>query len=543
MSYSAQPGANPEASMTRRWTLPAIVALVACFTGGWFLQRRIGVGRDVYQQARLFEQVLEHVRDYHVDSLPEDELYRRAIDGMLEQLHDPYAALLTGGDYQRLQERTTGDYVGVGLQVDARNGWITVVTPLPGTPGDRAGIRPGDQLIEVDGQSAADWTMEQAVRALRGPAGMAIDLVVRREGVDAPIRYRLARERIHQRAVSQGILLPDGIGYLSLSIVRENSAAELEQEVARLMQRGMRSLLLDLRSDPGGLRDEAVQAADLFLDPRQDILVSRGRAPGDNHRWSDGARQRWPELPVMVLVNRGTASAAEIIAGALQDHDRALVVGDTTYGKGIVQTLFPLGPEVALRITTARWYTPSGRSIQGASLDSAMETAHAGAATGSYRSDAGRPLAGGGGIVPDVALEPDTLSSAEQRFVQALDGRLTAFRDVMTGYALELRRAGAARSEAFEVSQAMRDEVRRRLDSHGVRMADSTFAGAARIVDQQLGYEVARYVLGPEAERRQRVADDRQIGQAVELLRQAPTPGALLGLTDPRPGRRMAPRR
>ena len=523
--------------MTRRWTLPAIVALVACFTGGWFLQRRIGVGRDVYQQARLFEQVLEHVRDYHVDSLPEDELYRRAIDGMLEQLHDPYAALLAGKDYQRLQERTTGDYVGVGLQVDARNGWITVVTPLPGTPGDRAGIRPGDQLIEVDGQSAADWTMERAVQALRGPAGMPIDLAVRREGANAPIRYRLTRERIHQRAVSEGILLPDGVGYLSLSIVRENSAVELEQEVERLAKQGMRSLLLDLRSDPGGLRDEAVQAADLFLDPRQDILVSRGRAPGDNHRWSDGAHQRWPELPVMVLVNRGTASAAEIIAGALQDHDRALVVGDTTYGKGIVQTLFPLGPEVALRITTARWYTPSGRSIQGASLDSAMETAHAAAGTGSYRSDAGRPLAGGGGIVPDVVLEPDTLSSAEQRFVQALAGQLTAFRDVMTGYALELRRAGAVRSAAFEVSQAMREEVRRRLDARGVRMADSTFAGAARVVDQQLGYEVVRYVLGPDAERRRRVVDDRQIGQAVELLREAPTPSALLGLAGPAPAR------
>ena len=139
------------------------------------------------------------------------------------------------------------------------------------------------------------------------------------------------------------MLLDDGVGYLALSMVRENCAAELEQEVAALMGQGMKSLLIDLRSDPGGLRDEAVQAADIFLDPRQDILVSRGRAPGDNHRWSDAAPQRWRGLPVVVLVNRGTASAAEIIAGALQDHDRALVVGDTTYGKGIVQTLFPLG--------------------------------------------------------------------------------------------------------------------------------------------------------------------------------------------------------
>src|SRR3954471_22651770 len=137
--------------MTRRWTIPALMALVACFTGGWLLQRRLAVGNDVYQQARLFEQVFEHVRDYHVDSLPESELYHRAIDGLLEQLHDPYAALLTGKDYQRLQERTTGDYGGLGLQVDVRNGWVTVIAPLPGTPGDRAGIRPGDLLVEVGG--------------------------------------------------------------------------------------------------------------------------------------------------------------------------------------------------------------------------------------------------------------------------------------------------------------------------------------------------------------------------------------------------------
>jgi carboxyl-terminal processing protease len=516
--------------MSQRWVLPGLLALLACFTGGWFLQRRLGVSEDVYQQARLFEQVLAHVRDYHVDSLPEDELYRRAIDGMLGQLHDPYAALLVGKDYQRQQERTTGDYAGIGLQVDARNGWITVVAPMPGTPGERAGIRPGDVLDEVDGVSAAGWTMERAVQALRGPVGSPIDLAVRREGADAPQRYHLMRERIHQRAVSEGLLLADGVGYLSLSMVRENCAAELEQEVGNLVARGMKSLVLDLRSDPGGLRDEAVQAADIFLDPRQDILVSRGRAPGDNHRWTDGAPQRWRGLPLVVLVNGGTASAAEIIAGALQDHDRALVVGDTTYGKGIVQTLFPLGTDVALRITTARWYTPSGRSIQGALLDSVMGAVHAAATPVSYRSDGGRPLAGGGGIVPDVLLRPDTLSTAEQGFSRAVEGQLAAFRDAVNATALDVRRRRAIDSEDFVVDEATRNEVRQRLEAGGVHLADSTFRAGEQIVDQQLGYELARYVFGPTAERRRRVHDDREIGQAVDLLRQAQTPSALLGL-------------
>ena len=524
--------------MSRRWALPGLLTLLACFTSGWFLQRRLGVSEDVYQQARLFEQVMAHVRDYHVDSLPEDELYRRAIDGMLGQLHDPYAALLVGKDYRRQQERTTGDYGGIGLQVDARNGWITVVAPMPGTPGERAGIRPGDLLTEVDGVSAAGWTMERAVQALRGPVGTSIELAIRREGADAPQRFRLARERIHQRAVSEGLLLADGVGYLSLSMVRENCAAELEQEVERLVAKGMKSLVLDLRSDPGGLRDEAVQAADIFLDPREDILVSRGRGPGDNHRWTDGAPQRWRGLPVVVLVNGGTASAAEIIAGALQDHDRALVVGDTTYGKGIVQTLFPLGTDVALRITTARWYTPSGRSIQGALLDSVMGAAHASASPIAYRSDAGRPLSGGGGIVPDVLLPADTFSTAEQGFSRALDGRLAVFRDAVNATALDVRRSGAIRSEDFVVDESMRNEVRRKLEAGGVHLADSTFNGGAQIVDQQLSYEVARYLFGPTAERLRRVRDDRQIGQAVVLLRQAQTPSALLGLAagpTPRP--------
>ncbi|MGH7497526.1 MAG: S41 family peptidase [Gemmatimonadales bacterium] len=519
--------------MSRRWMVPLTLALVACFSGGWLLQRELAVGTDVYQQARLFEDVLAHVRDYHVDSLPEAELYLRATQGMLQELHDPYATLLTGKDWERLQERTTGDYAGVGLQVDARNGWITVVSAMQGTPADRAGIRPGDLLVEVQGEAAAGWTMERAVQALRGQSGSPVDIGVRREGVEAPIRYRLTRERIHQRAVPRGVLLDGGVGYLSMTIVRENSAEELSQEVARMVALGMKALVFDLRSDPGGLRDEAVNVSDLFLDSRQDILVSRGRAPGDNFRWTDKAPQRWQWLPIVVLVNRGTASAAEIIAGALQDHDRALVVGDTTYGKGIVQTLFPLGPHIALRITTARWFTPSGRSIQGAALDSVMGLPHAKAIETSFHSDAGRALSGGGGIVPDVILAPDTLSTPEQRFSRALEGQVPAFRDALTAYALELRRSSGVSNPDFSVTPEMRQEVRRRLEQKGVSIPDSVFDAGDRILGEQLGYEVVRYRFGPEAEQLRRVRDDPQVREAVGLLRSAPSPQALLGMATP----------
>jgi carboxyl-terminal processing protease len=517
--------------MARRWTIVAVLALVVCFSAGWFLQRELAVGSDVYQQARLFENVLALVRDYHVDSVPESQLYQRATDGMLKEMHDPYAALLTGKDWERAAERTTGDYGGVGMQMDARNGWVTVITAVQGSPAERAGIRSGDLLMEVEGESAAGWTMEQAVRALRGDPGTVVTLKLQRDGAPAPLPFQLVRERIHQRAVPPGVLLDGGIGYIGMTMVRENSADELSQEVGRMIDAGMRSLILDLRSNPGGLRDDAVRAADLFLDEGQDILVSRGRAPGDNRRWSDAGAQKWRWLPIVVLVNDGTASAAEIIAGALQDHDRALIAGDTTYGKGIVQTVFPLGPKVALRITTARWYTPSGRSIQAAMLDSVMGAVHAAATVEvRYRSDSGRLLYGGGGIVPDVLFRPDTLSAAEQRFAQALQGKVPVFRDVLTAYALELRRSNRLPNPDFLVTPEMRGEVRRRLEARGVAVADSAFDGGERILGEQLGFEIARYGFGPDAERRRRVREDVQVRQAMELLRSAPTPQALLGM-------------
>ena len=212
----------------------------------------------------------------------------------------------------------------------------------------------------------------------------------------------------------------------------------------------MRLLLLDLRANPGGLRDEAVAAADLFLDPREEILVSKGRAPGDNHRWSDYRPQRWPDLPVVVLVSGGTASAAEIIAGALQDHDRALIVGDTTYGKGIVQTVFTLAPDLLLRMTTARWYTPSGRSIQGAALDSAMGAEQVAQTEATY-SSGGRKLTSSSGLVPDVVLAPDTLTTPEALFAQSLGEQVPVFRDVLTAYALELKKGQAVADERFQV--------------------------------------------------------------------------------------------
>ena len=350
--------------MRQRWGIIATVSVISFLSGGWLLQRGTAVGGNVYQQARLFDDVLGHVSAYYVDSLGETDLYQKATQGMLEQLKDPYSVLLTGDDYKALTEQTSGNYAGLGIQIDVREGWITVVAPLPETPAERAGILTGDQIIEVDGKSTEGWKNDEAVKALRGEAGSKITLTVRRTGIPAPIKYPLTRAQIHIKSVPAGTLFDGGVGYISLNPVSETSAGELRQEIAAMKRRGMKSMVLDLRFNPGGLLDQGVEVSDLFLDAKQEIVSTRGRARGSTKQFYDDARQTWPELPIVVLVNEGTASAAEIIAGALQDHDRAVVVGTPTFGKGLVQTLFPLGEGVALKLTTARWFTPSGRTIQ-----------------------------------------------------------------------------------------------------------------------------------------------------------------------------------
>ena len=537
--------------MKQRWSLIALVALISFFSGGWLLQRGVASDGNVYQQARLFDDVLGHVNTYFVDSIGETDLYQKATRGMLEQLMDPYSVLLTGDDYKALTEQTSGNYAGLGIQIDVRDGWITVVAPLPETPAERAGIETGDQIIEVDGKSTEGWKNDQAVKALRGEAGSKIVITVRRSGIPEPIKYRLTRAQIHMKSVPAGTMFEGGVGYISLNPVSETSAEELRQEIAGMKTRGMKSLIMDLRGNPGGLLDQGVKVADLFLDNRQEIVSTRGRARGSTKEFFDEARQAWPDLPIVVLVNDGTASAAEIIAGALQDHDRAVVVGAPTFGKGLVQTLFPLGEGVALKLTTARWFTPSGRTIQRIAKDEEDQATQAAQAIVSdtvlgapdkestdsalkerpiFHTDAGRVVRGGGGIVPDLVIRPDTLTSAEREFAKALGNGLPQYRDALTTIALEAKKTNSIKSEAFKVTPAMRQQVFTRLRAKDVKITPEVFNGAGALIDEQLGDEITRYVFGRPAEFRRRAARDLQMQTAMGLLRKAQTPKQLLGL-------------
>jgi len=528
--------------MKLRKTLVLVaVAGVALATGGWLLQREAAPVGSVYQQARLFEDVLAHVADYYVDSIDERRLYQMAIDGMLDQLHDPYSVFLKRDDFRALSEATSGNYGGLGIQIDVRDGWITVVAPLPDTPAERAGIQSGDQIIALDGRPTEGWKNDQAVKELRGEPGTAVELKVRRVGVEQLLTFKLSRATIHIRSVQVAMLLDDRVGYVALNPVSEASAPELADALKSLTEKGMKSLILDLRGNPGGLLEQGVAVSDLFLDPGQEVVETRGRAPNSSRVYRDGKPQPWPGLPVVVLVNGGTASAAEIITGALQDHDRAVVVGTPTFGKGLVQSLYPLTPEVALKLTTARWYTPSGRTIQRKSKSEEDQLAQAEAAELGrdsskvdsslvFHTDRGRVVRGGGGIRPDLFVVPDTFTAKERAFMKALGNKIPTYWDVRAGYALEAKAAGRVKGPDFQVSPDMVDDVMRRLRARGVTLPDSVLAGARTLISDDLGYEIARYVFGRPVEVRRHMNEDRQVQAALALARRAKSPQDLLAI-------------
>ncbi len=528
--------------MTRQRTIlvTSVVAVVAFVSGGWFMQQGSRNNESVYQRAKTFDDVMSHIADYYVDTLDERQLYDMAITGMVKELHDPYSVFLAGRDLTGLTEVTSGNYGGLGIQIEVRDNAIVVVAPLPDSPAERAGIMTGDRIVEVNNQSTAQWNQEQAVRNLRGPENTSVSLKIQRPGLTDLIAFNLTRAKIHAGSVRTALMANDRVGYVELGTFSEASADELTAAIDSLKRAGMKSLILDLRNNPGGLLDEGIAVSDLFLDPGQEIVATRGRAPGSSHQFLDQQPQRYPDLPVVVLVNQGTASASEIVAGALQDHDRALVIGQPTFGKGLVQTLFRLTDDAALKITTARWYTPSGRSIQRrarseeeqeALADSAAvrpDTAKP-AADQVFHTDHGRVVVGGGGIVPDVALRPDSTQLAAARLLNsALGKNVPTFNDALAAFALEARARHAVTTPTFEVGPEMRASFLALLARRGVTLDEHTVAAAQTFIDEDIGYEVAQFSFGRAGSVRRLFDEDPVLQEAAQLASRAKTPADLL---------------
>jgi len=500
----------------------------ALVTGGWLVGRGVQgqTGPSTGAGARLFADVYEHVAARFVDSVPAAVLNERAAAGLVRELGDPNSALLTAERLRRLSERTTGNYAGVGLRADVRDGVVYVVGVVPGAPAERAGVRAGDRIVEIAGEPTRGLTAEEVTRRLRGAPETPARFAVERLGVEGRIPFTITRESVHVRSVRRVALLGGGVGYLDLAAFTGNSADEVRAGVDSLRTLGARAVVFDLRGNPGGLLDEGVAVADLFLDAGQPIARTAGRGPQAGQRYVDRAPQRYAGLPVVVLVDGGSASAAEIVAGALQDHDRALVVGAPTFGKGSAQQVFPLADGSALKLTTALWFTPSGRSINRPLVDDGEESDEERPTpvdTGArdererFKTDAGRTVYGGGGNTPEGAAGDSTAAPAEVAFVRALGRRAGAFRDAIAAYAAGARTAGAVRDERFVVTPAMREAVYRGLLARGVTMDRATFDAAASLVDRRLGYEIARAAFGPDAEFRRRAAGDAALRTAQRL--------------------------
>jgi carboxyl-terminal processing protease len=299
--------------------------------------------------------------------------------------------------------------------------------------------------------------------------------------------------------------------------------------VNALVTKGAASIILDLRSNPGGLLEQGTRVADLFLDKSQRIVSLRGRTPEANRDYTDTTAQRWPKLPLTILVDDRSASAAEIVAGALQDHDRAVIVGEPTYGKGSAQTVIPLGSEGGLKITTSRWYTPSGRSIsRRLTRDDSDTDPNNDESKRKYKTDAGRVVYDGGGITPDV-MESDSAYTATARMLQgALARKVGVFRDALTDYAISLKVGKTVQSPDFVVTQEMLDELWKRMTARGIVMDKGVYDESAPVVKLLLAYDISRYVFGPDAEFRRRVANDHAIAAALSLATGARTQRALL---------------
>ena len=479
---------------------------IGVLTGGSLIERGLSPARRQLAGERLFERVVELVQDHYIDSVTVDTLFRSAVDGMLRELGDPHTAYLPPRRLERLSESTTGNYGGIGVEIDMRDAGIAVIAPLAGSPAEAAGITTGDLIVEVNKTATAGWTVEEAQRTLRGVPGTNVSISVARPGVAVPIPFELTRREVHRQAIRRAVILGDGVGYVDVDVFSGATASELTTAIDRVRAQGARSLVLDVRSNPGGLLEQGVAVTDLFLEPGQRIVEMRGRIPQANQVYRDTHAQRWSSMPLVVLVDRGSASASEIVAGALQDHDRAVIVGQPTFGKGSAQTLVPLPGGGALKVTTALWFTPSGRSINRSPEEAAEDSLDLFAPPSErndppiFRSDAGRAIRGGGGIVPDVEVSRGTPPEIERAFRRALGPHQARYNDALTEYGLALKGLRSITSPDFVVTRAMRDDLWSRMQRRGIPMDRELYDRASALVSQNLGDVIARYVFGPDAE-------------------------------------------
>ncbi|HKY33841.1 MAG TPA: S41 family peptidase [Candidatus Polarisedimenticolia bacterium] len=464
-----------------------------------------------------FTQILDIVEQRYVDEVDSQELIYGAIRGMLGTL-DPHSSFLDPKTYKEMREEQQGSFSGLGIVISLKgeDKELTVISPIEGTPAYRAGIRAGDFISAIEGKATQGITIDEALEKLRGPKGSKITITVTREGYDQPLEYALVRDDIPTVSVPYAFMLRPGIGYIRIKNFTQTTDAELEEKLRLLQAQGMEKLILDLRGNPGGLLEQAVRVSDRFLKQNAMIVYTKGRLQRESDRqYHAVSGTRKLNMPLVVLVNKGSASASEIVAGAVQDHDRGLVVGETTWGKGLVQTVYPLPGAAAVALTTAKYYTPSGRLIQ-RDYDSFEEYVSGENIPPEDKretkfTDAGRKVQGGGGISPDV----EVVFPEPTKFVDMLERR-TAFFDYAVAYTTNHPDKPA--KESFKISPEIVADFKKFLSRKKIEFTEQDIKDNLDYIKIGIKAEIFAYHFG--LEERQKVLSERdvQIQKALELI-------------------------
>jgi len=516
--------------------LRAIAVLIALplAAGAFVLQSQVRSGDG----PRLFAQVLRFVEQHAVDSLSSAEIYERAARGLVDGLNDPYADLYSPEELASFQRNTLGNnYGGIGMQIESHEGQITVMRVFPGTPSQQGGVQAGDRITVVDSVAVTGRRLEEVSGRLTGPPGTKVDVTFTREGFPEPIRTSFTRAVIQVPAVPYTLVLDSNVGYVPLQRFNESAADQVQKAFESLRSRGVSAYVFDLRGNPGGSLTESLRIANLFLRPSTEIasVRHRGREP---EVFKSDQTSIIDSTSLVILIDNFSASASEIVAGALQDHDRALVVGTSSFGKGLVQTLYPLEGGWAIKLTTGKWYTPSGRSIQGEHkqladgrfveyVPDSLETDSTKRARPVFRSTGGRIVYGGGGIAPDVLVRQDTLDDAGQAFFRAVGPKWITVHSTLYAYARELR---PAVPPDFVVGQTWLDEIYRRIRAAEVELDREVYDAARSTVTRLLEQRLTPLAFGDSALFRRGIPTDQPLLTALDYIRKGGTQRGLLAL-------------
>jgi carboxyl-terminal processing protease len=466
---------------------------------------------------QTFTQILSLVEDNYVEEVDSKVLVYGAIRGMLGRL-DPHSSFLDPDSYKDMQEEQRGSFSGLGIVISLRGDHkdLTVISPIDGTPAYRAGIRAGDVISQIEKETTAGISINDALKKLRGPKGSRVNIGITREGDDETLDFSLIRDDIPTSSIPYAFMLEPEVGYIRIKNFTQTTTRELDEKIAALTKQGMTKMILDLRWNPGGLLDQAVKISDKFLKPSDMIVYTKGRARESYQAFRSRRGGSGQPLPLVILVNKGSASASEIVAGAIQDHDRGIIVGETTWGKGLVQTVYRLSQHAGVALTTAKYYTPSGRLIQRPFDEGHLDDYYAGRLTTADEeretkyTASGRKVLGGGGISPDVEVSLEEATKFEQRME-----RKSIFFDYAVKYIAE--NSAISRTE-FKVDNVLLADFRKFVEQKKIEFTGEEWTESLGYSSTMIKAEIFGALYGLEERQKIIAKRDRQILRALEVL-------------------------